>query len=279
MTATREQLVQQALDHMAQATWPPEKWARTIETGYRGHRYDYAHTANFLAQQALWDAVHAPTGATAGPPWYGRRVAFLTAVTDTVIDHLCALASLGVVAAFSADRNEAWAPGGAYYATDAQIHACKTAGVKTMSWADGSATPLSYAARLRSERGLDGACGQFETLAEYDALIAAGFAVGVGNPAELTSDQARLKDAIARSSDGRTAFIGEVMQPDPGYSAQGVAITSACFYVDRDAAQGGPLPLSAYAGMPVGLRQTCSLYGPHKLDAAGWEMWREWLSA
>ena len=128
---------------------------------------------------------------------------------------------------------------------------------------------------MRDRRGLDFASAQFETVGQYDALIIGSLLpLGIGNPSEL--NDARLADAIRRTNAGTIALIGEVLHPDPSYSARGIPISSACFYVDMDEAQGGYRPLADFAVMPAGMRATCSVYAGGALTDADWDVYQAW---
>ena len=67
-----------------------------------------------------------------------------------------------------------------------------------------------------------------------------------------------------------------MLHPDPTYSGQGVQLTSVCFYVDRDAAQGGYLALEHYAGMPAGLRRGCCIYTGSAMRSTDWATYAAW---
>jgi hypothetical protein len=213
---------------------------------------------------------HVPTPP---PPQHppGARCVYFSEVADHAIDRMAAL-GVGYTALFSADLNLS-GPGGKFYVTDQQLGVLKRAGVIVASWCDCSATPYTAAQRMKQERGLVYAGGQAESEDQYVQATSLGATQIIGNPGDLGNS---LRDAIDRSYDGTLAFIGEVMRPDPSYSAQGVNITSACFYIDRDAAQGGYLPLDAYAGMPASLRAGCSIYTGGRMQDHDWDTYAAW---
>lgn len=261
------------------------------------------------------------------PPWYAQRVLYMTDVDD----RMCAkFAMLGpsYTMALSADQNES-GPGGAYYASDNQIALARSGWGHVISWCDCSATPLSFAVDMKSQRGLDGVSGQFEQDSEYVNMLSppGPVAVAIGNPGSLSA--ANRADATARSTRGHLGkalkcawqspitlgmwitklksdpnfpysttkwyaalkeleqarfnptstllcCIGEVMHADPTYSAQGVPITSACFYLNRDARERGNQPLSNFSVMPASLRAACSLYVDKTMSDADFDLWGLW---
>lgn len=203
------------------------------------------------------------------PP--GARCVYFSNVTQPSISRLCQLGR-GYTALFSADLNES-VPGGAYYVSGTQIAMLKDAGVIVGSWCDCSATPYTAAQRMADQRNLAFAGGQAEDEGQYLEAIGGGARHIIGNPANLGNS---LRDAIALSNKGAIAFIGEVMAPDPSYSAQGVNITSACFYIDRDANVGGYIPLAAYENMPAGLRAGCSIYTGGRMTSDDWDTYAAW---
>ncbi len=258
-------------DFAKQATIPWEEWVHRVRTG-RYSDADLKATKWYKAGRALEAEVHA----TPPPPNHplGNRCVYFSEVTELAITRLAALGA-GYTALFSADLNLS-GPGRKYYVTDDQIGRLKRAGVIVASWCDCSATPYSAAKLMASERGLAYAGGQAENPGQYLRATQGGANHVIGEPSELRTNPDVLADAIRRSYDGSLAFIGEVMHPDPSYSAQGVNITSACFYVDRDAAQGGYLPLDAYGGMPKSLRDGCSVYTGGKMDGHDWDTYAAW---
>ena len=106
--ATQAELLQKALREMQRAAWDPKRWCASIQKGYPvGTPYRWQETANFRAQQALWDAVHAATnpgpvpGPTPGPiptpnpfptvksPTAGRNgIYYYNATPDILASHL-----------------------------------------------------------------------------------------------------------------------------------------------------------------------------------------------
>lgn len=203
------------------------------------------------------------------PP--GSRCVYFSEVSELGINRLAGLGR-AYTALFSADLNLS-GPGKTYYVTDGQLDRLRNAGVTLGSWCDCDATPYAAAKRMRQERGLAFAGGQAESEDQYLQAIDGGATHIIGNPGTLGNS---LRDAIDRSYEGSLAFIGEVMRPDPTYSAQGVNITSACLYVDRDAAQGGYLPLANYGVMPAGLRNGCSVYTGGKMLDSDWDTYASW---
>lgn len=216
----------------------------------------------------------APTPIPPAPHTLGQRCVYFSQVTDDACRHFAGLGP-GHTALLSADRNEAWAPGRAYYATDEQILLLRAGGGKVASWCDGDQTPIGYAVRLKVERGLDFASAQFETVEQWRLLRAGGLPLGIGNPAALDGSP-ELGQAIEAVDAGRIALIGEVMSPNPGYSALGINVASVCFYVDRDANIGGYQPLSDFAVHPAGQRASCSVYTGGRMSSADWSVYASW---
>ncbi len=210
------------------------------------------------------------------PPQHplGSRCVYFSNVTDEAITLLAALGK-PYTALFSADLNQS-GPGGDYYVTDGQLNRLRNQGVVVASWCDCSATPYTAAQQMARERGLAYAGGQAEDPAQYQQAVGLGAKQIIGEPSVLKQDPDVLADAILRSNNGTLAFIGEVMHPDPTYSAQGVNITSACFYVDRDAKDGGYIPLAAYEVMPFPLRNGCSIYTGGRMTPDDWATFAAW---
>lgn len=216
----------------------------------------------------------APVPILPAPHTLGQRCVYFSQVTDDACRHFAGLGP-GFTALLSADRNEAWAPGSAYFATDEQIGLLRAGGGKVASWCDGDQTPIGYAVRLKGERSLDFASGQFETPEQYRLMRAAGVPLGIGNPSAL-KDTPELAQAIEAVDAGHVALIGEVMSPNPGYSALGINVASVCFYVDRDANIGGYQPLDRFAVHPAGQRASCSVYTGGRMTSADWATYSAW---
>lgn len=204
-------------------------------------------------------------------PRPGIRAVFFSAVTTEACEQFAKLGP-GYWAFFTADPNPAYA------VTDEQIRIAKSGNGLTGAWCDCATTFMDAAEKMRAERGLYGTCGQFEDDAQWDEWMEqinpeSHFAIG--NPSAL--NPANLAEAIDISTPPDESFlIGEVMYPDPSYSAMGVNIASACFYIDRDEAQGGYLPLKAYEVMPAAMRRTCSVYTGGAMTAEDWATYRAW---
>lgn len=258
-------------DLAKQATIHWDEWVQRVRSG----RYSDAQlkaTKWYQAGRALEHEVQAPIPLPTHPP--GNRCVYFSEVSDHACQRFSELGP-GYTALFSADLNLS-KPGGKYFVSDAQINQCRRFGGIVGSWCDSSATPYSAAVQMARERNLSFAGGQAEDIAQYLQSVQGGATHVIGEPSNLKQDADVLKDAIRRSYDGSLAFIGEVMRPDPSYSAQGVNITSACFYIDRDAAQGGYIPLSAYSVMPKSLRDGCSIYTGGKMSDEDWATYHSW---
>lgn len=284
MAKTKAQWVAEALAEMEKATWPPSKWATKIETD---PDYNWAGTHNFKAQQAMWNAVHpapnpAPTPTPPPepptPPGHpvGNRCLYFSTVDDDTVQWV---ASLGrrfgaglYTALFSADLNLA-VPGKSYWITDAQVSLLTSSGITVASWSDCSATPYSHAVTLAKRPGFAYAGGQAEDEAQYLQAIRGGANHIIGNPNNLG---ASLSDAINRTSRGEIAFIGEILHPDPGYSAQGVNVSSGAMYVDMDEEHGGYQPLASFEVMPAGWKPGASIYTPGVMRAADRALYEQW---
>jgi hypothetical protein len=255
-------------DHARKASISWDKWCRKMIAGdYPGQ--SYKRTEWYQAGLSLEAEVRT---VPLEPIRHGNRCVYFSTVTDRAISFMSRLGPL-YTALFSADLNES-GPDGRYHVTDAQLAQLRGAGVTVASWCDCDATPYSAAVLMAHERGLAFAGGQAESDGQYLRATQGGARHLIGEPSDLSGDV--LKDAIRRSYDGSLAFIGEVMHPDPTYSAQGVNITSACLYVDRDAAQGGYIPLDRYGGMPPSLRNGCSIFAGGRMTDADWQTYRAW---
>lgn len=263
-----------SIDHARNTTISADEFLNRVRHGFRDADYAYEKTEWFKALKALErEAKTVP--APVPPPTHVRRAVrtvYFSAVTDFACQRFADLGS-GYTALLSADLNLA-VPGGKYWATDDQLRVLRSGGSLVGSWCDCSATPYHYAEKLYQDRRLDLATGQFESDAEYDELVANGVTFAIGNPANLTAS--RLEHAVRLSERGLLDAIGEVMNPDPTYSAQGVDIDSHCFYVDRDDNQGGYQPLAAFSTMPEPTRRACSIYTGGRMTAADWDLYAEW---
>ncbi len=291
MAKTKAQYIAEALAEMEKATWPPEKWCEAIQEGYPpGHEYDWMVTHNYKAQQAMWNAAHPNPGPVpppqpapppnpepappAGHP-IGNRCLYFSTVDQDTVNWVATLGRFGhglYTALFSADLNLG-VPGGPYWATDAQVRMLNAAGIIVASWSDCSATPYSHALALAKRPGFQFAGGQAEDQAQYLQAIGSGANHIVGNPNNLG---ASLSDAINRTALGEIAFIGEILHPDPAYSAQGVSISSGCMYVDMDEEHGGYQPLTNFEVMPAGLKAGASIYTPGKMRAGDRVVYEQW---
>lgn len=203
----------------------------------------------------------------------GQRCVYFSNVTDHACERFAALGP-GFTALLSADRNLA-VPGGSYWVSDEQLAKLRSGGGVVASWCDCDQTPYSFALALAEQRGLAFAGGQAETVAQYWNASSGRATHIIGNPAELAVDPYTLTDAIARANKGQLAFVGEVLHPDPTYSAQGIPIASACFYVEMDEAHGGYQPLSSFAVMG-GLTGSCSIYTGGRMTDADWDLYAQW---
>ena len=261
-------------DFAKKATVSFDQWCAYMNL--RGTAYDYRNTYWYKAGKALEEETHPPKPPAPTPSALGQRCVYMSTVTDEAINHfttLCQGTPHGwYTILFSADLNEAL-PGHVYYVTEAQLIACAKY-ARTASWCDSSATPTSHAVQLAHTRNMDFASGQFEDDAQYAEMSASGVPLAIGNPNNLSA--ANLATAKTRQQAGLTAFIGECLEPNPAYSAQGLNIASVCFYVDRDEDKGGYLPLSAYAGHPAGQRRSCSVYTGGAMRPEDWALYREW---
>ncbi len=208
---------------------------------------------------------------------HAQKVVLMSGTQDTPSDWVAEFVACGPGHGilFSADLNEA-KPGGAYYVTDRQLEDVKRGGGWFGWWCDGTATPISEAKKLLAQRGGSAVMGQFETDAQYDALVNSGVPLGVGDAANLS--QPRRDDAIRRCNSGELHLTGEMMWCNPAYSAFGIPIESVTLYVDRDASQGGYQPLSAYEPLPAGLKASCCLYTGGKAHPEDWATWRAWTA-
>src|SRR5260221_4181665 len=103
--------------------------------------------------------------------------------------------------------------------------------------------------------------------------------LAIGNPSELKANcPDLLADAIKRVNEGQLAAIGEVLHPNPAYSAEGLNIASVCFYVDMDEAHGGYQPLELFGVHPVGQRRTCSIYAGRRMTTADRLLYQSWTT-
>ncbi len=262
-----------SLELAKQTTISWDEFLHRVRTG-RYSDADLKRTKWYQAGHALELEAKAPPPPPAHPP--GNRCIYFSEVTDHAINVVAALGP-GYTALFSADLNLS-RPGFKFYVTNDQLGLLRRAGVGLASWCDCSATPYSAAVGMKDNRSLDFAGGQAENPEQYLHATQGGARHVVGEPAVLAQDPDVLKDAIRRSYDGSLAFIGEVMHPQPNYSAQGVNITSACLFVDRDAAQGGYLPLDAYGGMDASLRKGCSLFAGGRMQDNDWTTYSAWTN-
>lgn len=256
-------------DHARKATISFDEWClRMQRPGYR-----YLGSEWYKAGKALEAEAHA-----APPPNPGRlsgnRCVYFSQVVDSAITRISELGA-GYTALFSADLNLS-KPGSPYFVSDPQLHLLRDRGVRIASWCDCEATPYSAALLMAEQRQLDFAGGQAETIGQYLRATQGGATHLIGEPSMLAQDADVLNDAIRRTRDGSLTFIGEVMHADPSYSAQGVNISSACFYVDRDQARGGYQPLSNFRVMPASLRNGCSIYTGGRMSVSDWDLYAQW---
>ena len=144
-------------------------------------------------------------------------------------------------------------------------------------WCDcrplGEGTPYKTALAMSENLHLPPPIGQAETVAEYKHAVANGAHIIIGNPSQLATEPSVLADAIAKASAHEISFIGEVLHPDAGYSALGIPIRSACYYVglDGDVYQ----PTQRFLDvMPDGLDFTRCLYHAAALKDPDWALTR-----
>lgn len=178
-------------------------------------------------------------------------------------------------ALFSADRNLG-VPDGPYWVSDSAVNYLTSSGITVASWSDcdvEKGTPYSAAVQLAKRPGFSYAGGQAEDRGQYLNAISGGARHIVGNPNNLG---ASLSDAINRTLSGELAFIGEVLHPDPSYSAQGVNISSGCMYVDMDEEHGGYQPLASFEVMPAGLKKGASIYTAGRMTAEDRALYEKW---
>jgi hypothetical protein len=248
-------------DHARRATISFDEWCRRMRQ-LRG--YEYQRTEWYKAGKALEAEAAEPPRTPA--VLHGSRCVYFSNVTDYACRRFAELGG-AYTALFTADPNPA------YRLTDDQLSLARAGGGTVAAWADCADTTFQEAQTMAERRRLAFAGGQAESDAQYLRCTQAGGVHLVGNPANL---HGALGEAQQRSFDGTLAFIGEVLHPDPSYSAQGVNISSACFYVDRDVAQGGYIPLSAYAGMPRAMREGCSVFAAGRMQAEDWDTYAAW---
>jgi hypothetical protein len=259
---TDQELLAQAAK-LIRESGPLEEWAiRMRQPGYRWRNSPRGKALILLEQLKK----SAPAPAPPANSGLGQRVVYFSNVTDYACQRFSELGP-GYTARVTADPNPDYA------ITDAQIAKLKSKGGRVESWCDCHTTFLPAAKAMAQSRGLDGYSGEYESNAAWDHLYE-NVVDAIGNPNALSA--AHLNEAIQVSASGAMRLIGEVMNPDPGYSAQGVNISSACYYVDRDDAQGGDLPLSAYSVMPAGQRATCSVYAAGVMTPADWDTFANW---
>lgn len=205
----------EAVQHMRQATWPPDKWAKAIRDGYPpgkdgapGKPYNYPNTANYRAQQALWEAAHPKVGTQnpekpnepnpPPPTTVDPRSQYVVFCAQEPANALRAPAKYAI--AFSADR--------AYRdeALPVVIGSARRQGHRVAGWCDcrpNGGTPASAGVQFVKDYGLDYFIGQAESAAEFDNAMSVGAPVVVGNITALRQDQL---DRIAR---GEVAFQQE----------------------------------------------------------------------
>lgn len=254
-------------DHARKATISWDAWCHKMRDQAT---FNYKQTEWYRAGLALeQEAKEPPPLPAMHPP--GARCVYFSEVTDDAIVQMGTMGA-GYTALFSADLNLS-VEDKPYHVSDVQLDHLRERGVVVASWCDCAETPYSAAWTMAKERHLAFAGGQAENNDQYLRATLGGATHLIGNPANLTGDV--LQDAIRRSYAGTLAFIGEVIQPDSTYSAQGVNITSACFYIDRDKAQGGYIPLLAYAAMGS-LRNGCSLYTGGRAARQDWDTYHGW---
>lgn len=196
-----------------------------------------------------------------------QRVVFFANVTDDAVDAWLRTPKT-VRGAISADPGE-WSDASARL-----IALAKAAGRSLSPWCDcreptgdPPGTPMWVAQEMQRHYGLAEPIGEAESSPEWRHAIDHGARLVVGNPASLT--QLEISEARSLCERGRLAFIGEVLRPDPLYSAQGVPIASGLFYV----APGGDVyqPVSSYLSvMPVGFRGGFGVYHAADLQPADW---------
>lgn len=137
---------------------------------------------------------------------------------------------------------------------------------------DPPGTPFSEAQRMQADYELAEPIGQAESVAEYKHAIFAGTRIVIGNPRQLKEENPLiLRDAIGRVNRGTLAFIGEVLEPNGNYSAEGIDIASMCFYTGLDEDRYQPLA-SFFAVMPAWSLETCCVYHGRACRPADWRL-------
>jgi hypothetical protein len=272
-----------ALRHAEAATKTP-RWL--MERVRSDPDYDYEKAELYKCLADMYAVAHPapspkpPPVPTPPPPVTtipAQRIVLMSGTIDTPADWLTEyLATPGALILFSADLNLS-KPGQPYYVTDQQLGKITAAGRSYGWWCDGTDTPISSATKLQATRGGIAVMGQWENDAQYDALINSGVGLGVGDAANLSGP--RREDAIRRANNGELRLTGEMMWCNPAYSAMGVPIQSVTLYTDRDGAQGGYQPLTAFSALPEVLRRTCCLYTGGRSTPADWATWRSWIGA
>ncbi len=279
--AEREAVLSSA-DHARKATITFDQWCKRVD---EDDTYNYVNTEWYKAGKALEAEAHYYPPTPKPPPVpqptppaghpIGNRCLYFSTVDQDTVNWVATLGRFGhglYTALFSADLNLG-VPGGPYWADDATVRMLNAAGVTVASWSDCSATPYSHALALAKRPGFAFAGGQAEDQPQYLQAINSGANHIVGNPNNLGTS---LSDAINRTAKGEIAFIGEVLHPDPGYSAQGVSISSGCMYVDMDEAQGGYQPLASFDVMPTGLKAGALIYTATRMSAADRTLYEQW---
>jgi hypothetical protein len=200
-----------------------------------------------------------------------QRVIFFANYTDEAVAGALASNSSWTFAitadpAYNDDENERTL-------RDRLIDGLRHQGRPPRPWCDCEGTPFAVAKRMAVDLSLPAPIGQCEKGIQYWDAIHGGAKIVIGEFAQLkASDPTALADAIAKSQSGEVQFIGEVLHPDATYSAQGVSITSACFYLGLDDSQ--YQPRSAFDVMPPGLQVAAGGYHAAAYKAADWALTR-----
>lgn len=213
-----------------------------------------------------------PTPPPTSPYLQSQRVVFMAEVTNEAIAGALA-SNMTWKFAVTAD------PG--YWSTNVKrlIDGLKEQGRPPSPWCDcrpasgtPAGTPFPVAKNMQEAYGLSTPIGQAESVQEYLHAIRYGAKIIIGNPAQLATDSAILKDAIERCNEHELEFIGEVLHPDGGYSAQGIPISSGCFYNGLDG--GVYQPTSAFEAVMPGYMPTRCHYHGAMMRPADWALTR-----
>lgn len=132
-------------------------------------------------------------------------------------------------------------------------------------------TPYREALKMAADYGLGEPIGQAESSAELKHALDNGARDIVANPNAWTPDE--RADVTAGILAGELAVTGEMLEPDPAYSARGVPIYSVTYFVGFD--NDRYIPLSAFlAASSEAQRGTFCVYHGAALRSPDWPLLR-----